>query len=107
LEVEAGLKRVPQPNTSWKESGARKDGLGMVWTTREPAAGAGEVRPARLTRNAEHLVGEIKRHKTFAGAALLTLLVGAIGLTYFAVNRNELNPGSRTNKSIAVLALKP
>jgi serine/threonine protein kinase/TolB-like protein/Tfp pilus assembly protein PilF len=107
LEVEARLKRVPQPNTSWKESGARKDGLGMVWTTREPAARTGHVIPARLTRNAEHLVGEIKRHKTFAGAALLTLLVGAIGLTYFAVNRNEANSGARAKKSIAVLPLKP
>ncbi len=107
LDVEARLKRVPQSDASWKESGARSDGLGVLAASRQPAAPTGHVIPARLTGSVEHLVGKIRRHKTFAGAALLTLLVGAIGLTYFGVNRNEANSGARAKKSIAVLPLKP
>jgi eukaryotic-like serine/threonine-protein kinase len=107
LEVEARLKRVHQPNASRKGAAAPNEGFGIIASSGEPAARTGHVIPARLTGSAEHLVGEIRRHKTLAGAALLTLLVVAIGLTYFAVKRNEANSGSHARKSIAVLPLTP
>jgi serine/threonine-protein kinase len=107
LEVEARLKRGPQPNTSGKEFGTRSGGLGVIGDTREQAARSGHTVPARRTVSVEYLIGEIKRHRTFAGAALLTLLFGAIGLTYFAINRNNPDSGARGSQSIAVLPLKP
>ena len=106
LEIEARLKRGPQPDASGNEFGARSDGSGVTGAIREPAR-TGHVIPARLTGSVEHLVGEIRRHKTFAAAALLTLLVGAIGLTYFTTNRNRADAGARRKKSFAVLPLKP
>jgi serine/threonine protein kinase len=107
LGVEARLKRGLPPNASGKESAARGDGPGVIESIREPAARTGHIIPARQTVSVEYLISEIKRHKTFAGAALFVLLVGAIGLTYFAINRNKGNLNPRGKKSIAVLPLKP
>ena len=41
------------------------------------------------------------------GIALLCLLAGAIGLSYFATNQNRADSGAPGKKSIAVLPLKP
>jgi eukaryotic-like serine/threonine-protein kinase len=80
--------------------------------SRRLAAETVTVRPegtggTRSTFSAEYLATEIKRHKSFAVAALLVLLVGAVGLTYFfrKSNKTDVSPG-RT-KSIAVLPVKP
>jgi eukaryotic-like serine/threonine-protein kinase len=107
LEVEARRKRRPEPDRNGNESGARRYELGMGGANREPAASTGQVMPARLTQSAERLICEIRRHKTFAVAALLALFVGAISLTYFALKRNEANSRLSSSKSIAVLPLKP
>jgi eukaryotic-like serine/threonine-protein kinase len=61
----------------------------------------------RQTASVEYFVGEIKRHKTLAGTALLILLVTALGLTYSAINRKPPDLGVHAKKSIAVLPLKP
>jgi serine/threonine-protein kinase len=107
LEVEARLKQGLQPNASGKKAAARGDGFGVVGAVREPAARTGHVIPARPTASVERLVGKIKRHTTFAAAALLIFLVGAMGLTRFGINRDKADSGAREKKSIAVLPLKP
>jgi serine/threonine-protein kinase len=107
LKVEARLKRGLQPNASEKELAARSDGVELLGSVREPAARTGHVIPARSTASVEYLVGGIRRHNAFAGAALLVFLTGAIALTYFAINWNKANSGAPGGKSIAVLPLKP
>ncbi|HEX6623289.1 MAG TPA: protein kinase, partial [Pyrinomonadaceae bacterium] len=107
LEVAARLKRRPPPHANGKEYAARGDGFRAAGGFGEPAARTGHVIPPRSTASVESVVGGIKRHKTYAAAALLVLLVGAVGLTYFAFNRYQSDPGVRGRKSIAVLPLEP
>ena len=107
LTVEAKLGRRAQPNGSGKESAASGDGFGAAEPYREPAARTGHVIPARMTASARNFVGEINRRRAFAAAAMLALLVGAVGVTYFAVSRNRTGLNPRSKKSIAVLPLKP
>ena len=106
LEVESRLKGVLLPNTSAKRFGVRNE-FGAVGAARQPAARTGHVTLARPTASVEYLIGKIKYHRTFAGIALLTLVAGAIGLSYFAINRNKADSGARGSQSIAVLPLKP
>jgi serine/threonine-protein kinase len=105
LKVEARLKRGHQPSANGKESAAGGDWF-RVGAIREPAR-TGHVIPARSTASVEYLIGGVKRHKTIAAAALLVFLLGAIGLTYFAINWNKAHPGAPGKKSIAVLPLTP
>ncbi len=105
LKVEARLRRGHQPSANGKESAAGGDWFRMG-AIREPAR-TGHVIPARSTSSVEYLVGRVKRHKTFAATALLVFLVGAIGLTYLAINWSKANPSAAGKKSIAVLPLKP
>jgi len=107
LEVEARLKLVLKRNPSGENLAPRGTGSGVKDTFGEPSASTAQLIPARPTVSFEYLVGGLKRHKIFAGAALLVLLVGAIGLMYFAINRNKANPGAPSKKSIAVLPVKP
>jgi eukaryotic-like serine/threonine-protein kinase len=105
LTVESRLRQFRRSGTDANESAKRAE-FGSTKTIREsPASTVHGL--TRQTASVEYFVGEIKRHKTFAGAALLVLLLGAIGLTYFAINRNRPNLGAHAKKSIAVLPLKP
>ena len=105
LAVEARLKHGHRRNANGEESAAGGDGFGMFEAVREPAR-TGHVIPGRATASARYLVGEINRHRTFAGA-LLVLLAGAIGLTYLVSNRNKAHSGAGGKKSVAVLPLNP
>jgi serine/threonine-protein kinase len=107
LEVEARLKLVLNRNASGENFAPGGSGSGVKDTFGEPSARTAQVIPARPTVSVEYLVGGLKRHKTFAGAALLVVLVSAISWTYFAINRNRADAGARDKKSIAVLPLKP
>ena len=107
LTVEARLKRGPRPNAHGRESAASGDDFGVFEAVREPAERTIHVIPARTTASVKHLIGEIKRHRAFVGVALLVLLVGTLGLTYLAGNRNKAHTGAGGKKSIAVLPLKP
>ena len=107
LEVEARLKLVLNRNASGENFAPRGTGSGVKNTFGEPSARTAQVIPVRPTVSVEYLVGGLKRHKTFAGAALLVVLVSAIGWTYFTINRNKADSGARNKKSIAVLPLKP
>ncbi len=104
LEVETRLKGGLLPSASGKHFGVRNDEFGAVG---EPAARTGHVILARPTASVDYLVGKIKFHRTFAAIVLLTVVAGAIGLTYFAINRNKANSGARGMPSIAVLPVKP
>jgi serine/threonine protein kinase/Tfp pilus assembly protein PilF len=97
LEVEARLKRVTQPDDNGRHERA----------TIASGVSTADVVPAHPTSSAEYLVGEVKRHKTFAAAALVVLLSGAIGLAYSLISRNKTNFSPSGQKSIAVLPLKP
>jgi serine/threonine-protein kinase len=107
LEVEASLKRRLQPNARGREVGTRGGEFKAVETTREAAGRTAHVISERLTASVGYLSGEIRRHKIFAGVALLSLLVGAVGLTYLAINPNKANLVARGKRSIAVLPPKP
>jgi TolB-like protein/Tfp pilus assembly protein PilF len=48
-----------------------------------------------------------KRHKVLAGFALLALLIGVIGLSYYFFYSGKSASGANGKKSIAVLPLKP
>ncbi len=50
---------------------------------------------------------QIKRHKPLAAFAILTLLVGAIGLGYYFPSANKTASGADGKKSIAVLPVQP
>ncbi len=106
LEVESRLKGVLLPNTSAKRFGVRNE-FGAVGAARQPTARTGHVTLARPTASVEYLIGKIKYHRTLAGIALLTLVAGAIALSYFAINRNKAASSARGSQSIAVLPLKP
>jgi len=88
LDETATLRRVTTNERETKTSAS-------VLTT-------GEVVQSLPTASIEYIVGEIKRHKTLAIAALLLLLVSVVGLAYFLTSRTI-----PTKKSIAVLPLKP
>jgi len=88
LDETATLRRVTTNERETKTSAS-------VMTT-------GEVVQSLPTASIEYIVGEIKRHKTLAIAALLLLLVSVVGLAYFLTSRTI-----PTKKSIAVLPLKP
>ena len=49
----------------------------------------------------------IKRHRALAGFAVLALLIGAIGIGYYSFSVRKTALGTRGQKSIAVLPLKP
>src|SRR5512132_1103991 len=106
-EVEARLKLVLKRNASGENFAPRGTGSGVKDTHGEASARTAQVIPARPTVSVEYLVGGLKRHKTFASAALLVVLASAIGWTYFAINRNKADAGAPDKKSIAVLPLKP
>ncbi|HWS87878.1 MAG TPA: protein kinase [Pyrinomonadaceae bacterium] len=107
LEVAARLKRELRPNSGGKELDANGGGFGAADYAREPAARTGHVVPARPTGSVGYLAGKVNRRKPFAAAALLVLLVAAVGLTYLASSRNKADSGGAGKKSIAVLPLKP
>ena len=106
LEVEARLKGGLLSNTSAKHFGVRNE-FGAVSAARQPTARTGHVTLTRPTASVEYLIGKIKYHRTLAGTALLTLVAGAIALSYFAINWNKANLGARGSQSIAVLPFKP
>jgi TolB-like protein/DNA-binding winged helix-turn-helix (wHTH) protein/Tfp pilus assembly protein PilF len=67
------------------------------------AAATVAVVPAGRTASVEYLAGEIERYKTLAVATLLVLLVGAIGLIFFLINRNKTNSSTSGRNSIVVM----
>jgi len=100
LTVESRLKQFRRFDTANNEAFPLLEGA-----TRElPANTLHGV--ARHTASVEYFVGEIRRHKTLAFAALLVLLVGALGLTYSIMNRSQTAPVVGSTKSFAVLPLK-
>lgn len=106
LTLEARLKRDSHPNVNGDGFATGRARLGIVRTIRESASRTRHGISARPTTSVEYLVAKIRHHKTYAAATLLIFLVGAIGLTYFAINRNKtLSAGGK--KSIAVLPVKP
>ena len=107
LEVEARRGRGIQRGARGREFAAGGDGREGGRTPRGPAALTGRVAGRAAATSAEYMVGGIKQHRTFAAVASLVLLAGAIGLTYFAVNRGKTGPAAGGKRSIAVLPLKP
>jgi len=105
LEFEAKLERSAPPRVRISDATAR--GGQASATIDQSVASTVEVSQAPPTSSAESFVNEIKRHKTFAVAVFLVLLVGAIGLLYLFTNRNKTPPIASGKKSIAVLPLKP
>jgi len=105
LEVAERLERALQPNSGGKELDASGGGFGADDYAHEQAARTGHVVPARPTGSVGNLARVINRRIPFA--ALLVLLVAAVGLTYLATSRNKADSGGAGKKSIAVLPLKP
>lgn len=92
------LKTVP----SRKEGISAASSLQTLALKTETSA----VQPFRATTNAGYLLSAIKRHVTFAVAALLVVLA-TITLTYFFRNRTSLNSPAKSDGSIAASANQP
>ncbi|MBA2503921.1 MAG: serine/threonine-protein kinase, partial [Pyrinomonadaceae bacterium] len=84
LKEKAGLERSVQPNSS---SGEQVSSSQQIKTDNIPqsALDTTQTEIARSTSSAEYVVGEIKRHKRFVGAAVFALLLvtGAIGFALY------------------------
>jgi eukaryotic-like serine/threonine-protein kinase len=90
LTVEARLTKFRRSGAHGIETATKSDG--PATPAPSSAARTFDVLPARPTVSVEYFVGEIKRHKTFVGAALLILLLGAIGWRYVANRVREEAP---------------
>lgn len=93
------LKTVPS-----KKDGVKLPPLAPVATV--SGAHAAETSPLQShpTSSAEYLIREIKTHRTLAFAALIVVVCGAIGLTYFFQNRTNSNAPSKSDSLILALA---
>ncbi len=90
LTLESRLTQFRRSDAHGIETATKSDG--RATPAPSSAARTFDVIPTRPTVSVEYFVGEIKRHKTFAGTALVILLVGAIGLTYLADRVREEAP---------------
>lgn len=105
-EIEARLKAGLESSGGANEIRDTSEGFGGTDTKREVAR-TGPVDRPRMSANLRRLVSGLKRRQAFAVIASLILLIGAISLAYFTINRNKTAPGAHGKKSIAVLPLKP
>jgi eukaryotic-like serine/threonine-protein kinase len=99
LEVEARLKRSPQPDTGDGRITAKVDRDSAVETVHESAAATADVTTAHATSSAEYLFSEIKRHRLIAALAAAAVLVAVASVAYFFYPAS----GSEAIDSVAVL----
>jgi serine/threonine protein kinase/Tfp pilus assembly protein PilF len=86
LEVDAEIDRTVPPE--FRTAGSTSGGPGTAATASGAAAATAQPRAAPGASSAEYILSGIKQHKLAAAIALLVLVIGAVGLSFYLHARN-------------------